>query len=200
MRYPILLLTILLSGCGSFSTVGEQGPPGPAGEPGLAGPPGADGAPGPQGPAGDNAVWSGARLTAICIHGDDGSGVCDGLFHDEQRGEDCRFQKYKGDLLCLPRTEPATEWYFWVDPACEGDRVFTKDYKGSLLVSVLSNVPSYHGTLLVRAEEIADVYWTGVANNEPCHLFTPSGSGFAPPYHRWAEASEDFFVVGTVMP
>lgn len=192
MHRILLILALCLTACGSFATEGEPGPQGPAG------PPGEDGAEGPRGPAGADAIWSGARLTSLCIHGDDGSGVCDGLFMDGERDEECRFREYKGEWLCMPKPEDATEWFVWVAPDCTGDRGYVSEFKGSHTVRMLSNDPSFHGTVLARAEEVPVLHYKGPANNEACQV--AQGAGFPPPYYRWAEASADIFVSGEVMP
>jgi hypothetical protein len=128
----VLWLCSFLSACGSWSSPGEAGPEGAPGEPGApgeAGPPGADGA---QGPAGPPVVWSGSRLTALCLTGEDGSGTCD-RFKDTVRGEICKYRDLEGGSYCTPEWGEGSGDGFstWASPDCAGPFARGKEYAGA---------------------------------------------------------------------
>lgn len=202
MKFPFLLC-LLLTGCGSVvGETGPQGEPGPPGEPGPAGADGAPGAPGPQGPAGspgEGFTLDGDRLVARYIVGGDKSRQFTNEWLDPEYNFVCVWQKQvDGPLVCAPKTEDATEWYTWVDPDCDGDRAYVESFNGSHAVRVLSNDPSYNGTILYRAEVSPYVYWKGPAHNEPCHEYVEAPQ--IGQYYRWPALDPATLVTGSVEP
>lgn len=192
MKYCVCVVMALV-GCGS---VGGQGPPGPSGEDGA---PGAPGVPGPPGAMGEGVTLDGTRLVARYVVGEDGSRMPLHDFLDTERGDVCSFREDGGELRCLPRVEPATDFTMWVNPTCVGDRGWVANYKGTTLVTMLGG--DLDGERLMRAEEVPTLYYKGPAKDEPCHPFVAGpSSGFPPPYHRWPLFNPDNFVLGDITP
>jgi hypothetical protein len=86
--------------------------------------PGADGADGAPGVNGQGAAWAGNRLSPVCIHGEDGSGFCDGRFLDNARNEICWFQLTgiveNYSERCLPAMRDSTGFGGWTTSDCQG--------------------------------------------------------------------------------
>lgn len=79
-------------------------PPGPPGPPGPQGPKGDPGPPGASPEAGYG--WrSGSRLTALVIHGEDGSSQPMGWW-DEELQVTCIVTRLEGELRCVPFDVP----------------------------------------------------------------------------------------------
>lgn len=218
MRH-LLLLVVLLVGCGSFASVGEQGPKGDPGEqgppgddgvdgaPGLPGPQGPKGDPGPGGPTGAPPYKAGDCIEPRLVAGTDGSLLPGVEAWDKCRGEIVTFRVYAGQRLWLPPILDATEFPLWADAGCgvSGDRAFGKSFAptsypdGTSLVKVQSSDVSINGWVLMRAEPIPTYWWKGVGGIGPCVEIDP-GSAIPDP-HRWTLFQASAFVGGSlVMP
>jgi hypothetical protein len=199
-------IALLLCGCGSFATTGEQGPQGEQG---------ADGAQGPIGPPGQpgaGACVSGERLKCLTTTGADGSSIAALEMFDSSeddpdgRDEICTWQMHEGGRYCMPPELDATVWQAWVDPGCPitGDFVHGRSFApasypdGTSRVRFLSAEPSLNGRPMMRAEPVSTYYWRGIGGLGPCVEIDPANKIADP--HRWTLFNVDAFVGGTLQP
>jgi hypothetical protein len=202
-------ITLLLVGCGSFATTGEQGP---KGDPGEQGPAGDVGAQGPPGQPGAGACVSGERLKCMSVAGADESSMAALEMFDSSkddpdgRDEYCTWRLYEGGRYCLPPELDATVWQAWADPGCPitGDFVHGRSFApasypdGTSRVRFLSAEPSLNGRPMMRAEPVSTYYWRGNSGLGPC-IEIDAANKIAEPY-RWTLFGVDAFVGGTLQP
>jgi hypothetical protein len=197
-----IALALICAGCGSFSTIGEQGP---KGDPGEQGP---QGAVGKQGPPGAGACVSGSRLKCVTMIGADGSSVAPLEMWDDGeaeggRDEFCTWRLYKGARYCMPPMLDATEPNAWVDPGCPitGPWVMPALYKpadypdGTSVVRLLSSDPSVNNRIIMRKGPVT-VYYAKIGGG-PCAEAPP---GFIPDPHEWYDLDPAAFVGGALEP
>jgi hypothetical protein len=227
MNRILLALCVLLTACGVIATEGAPGPQGEMGPPGPAGLDGVDGADGKDGPDGDigpqgvpgpageagppgppGVPYVAARLVPQVMTGTDGSVMPVVEAWDSEREEWCTYRVFDGARRCMPPVLDATEWNTYHTFNCDpyGDKVFVAKAAplsypdGSSVVRVLSNDPSIHGKLMMRAEAVATYYSKGPANNGPCVVVVDDSPSFPKPWFRWTVLDSSAFVGGMLGP